>query len=396
MMRHVISKSRVAFLLAVVAAGLGCTARNRDADGMVPGSSIEGLAVYTAKRCDTCHSLPGEPRKLAPVLGEPTAGARSESDLLASLWNHAPSMRTTMDELAIGRPSIETAEMADLFALFYYLSVLDPAGDPERGRWLFLEKGCDSCHAASLGEEKKAGPALPFWSSHTTPARLAQAMWSHAAEMQTEMSRRGRPWTTLDGGDMADLVAYVAQVNRIATKKNFEFGDPRAGRTLFIAKRCSKCHSLPGAAPTTAPTVEEMSAGASRVGEMGALLWNHFPAMRERWDDSDRSRLHLSRQQMSDLFAFLFSLGYFDELGDAQRGRAVFESNHCTVCHEGAASRAVPLPTRGQDTNPIALATALWNHGEEMMDALAKAGIEWPMLSGPEVVDLLAYLRSRG
>ena len=51
---------------------------------------------------------------------------------------------------------------------------------------------------------------------------------------------------------------------------------------------------------------------------------------------------------------------------------------------------------QGQDTTPIALATALWNHGEEMMDALAKAGIEWPMLSGPEVVDLLAYLRSRG
>ncbi len=379
-------------LLLVVATGKGCATERATAPYLLPGDSFSGMGVFSSKGCRTCHSLPGEPRKLGPVLGGVPGRSYTEADIAASLWNHMPAMSHKMAELSLKHPPFTTTEMADLFAFLYYLSVLDPVGDASHGRWLFLEKGCDACHAVTLDGEPKVGPALPYWRAHTSPIRLAQAMWNHAVEMQSEMAPSGMPWVKLDKSDMADLVAYVRQVNKIAVEKPFLVGNQVRGRKVFVARGCADCHGVHRGENKVGPSLDEMNGAARRVGELGAVMWNHFPAMNALLGDSSSRRLRLSVAEMSDLFAYLFSVGYFDETGDPTRGRAVFVAKKCATCHKKGGAAGAPVGHLPGSMSLIALATALWNHGPQMMAATQKAGLDWPELTHDQILDLAAYL----
>ena len=68
---------------------------------------------------------------------------------------------------------------------------------------------------------------------------------------------------------------------------------------------------------------------------------------------------------------------------------------HCTQCHERgeAADSAGPsLSQLGVNATPVRMATAMWNHGETMLEQMTEAGISWPVFSDNEMVDLLAFL----
>ncbi len=329
------------------------------------------------------------------MLGGLPGRSYTEADIAASLWNHTPSMSHKMAELSLQHPPLSTTEMADLFAFLYYLSVLDPVGDADHGRWLFLEKGCDACHAVTLSGSPKAGPALPYWRAHTSPIRLAQAMWNHATEMQSQMAPSGMPWVKLGKSDMADIVAYVRRVNKIAVGKPFLVGDQLRGRGVFIAKGCADCHGVRRGEKKAGPSLEEMNGSARRVGELGAVMWDHFPTMNALLGDASSGRLGLNLPEMSDLFAYLFSVGYFDETGDPTKGRAVFVSKKCSTCHEERASAETQVHRLPGRMSLITLAAALWDHGPQMMAATQEAGLDWPELTSDQIVDLAAYLGTR-
>ena len=342
-----------------------------------------------------CHSLPDEPRKLGPMLGGLPGQSFTEADIAASLWNHAPSMSRKMAELSLEPPRFTTTEMADLFAFLYYLRVLDPEGSANRGRWLFLEKRCDTCHAVAVNESQKAGPALPYWTAHTSPIRLAQAMWNHATKMQSQMDPSDMPWVKLEKSDMADIVAYIRQVNTIAVDKQFFVGDQVRGRDVFTARGCADCHGVRRGEKEAGPSLEEMNGAARQIGELGAFMWNHFPTMSALLGDASSRQLRLSVTEMADLFAYLFSVGYFAETGDPTRGRAVFVSKRCSTCHEERGSAGTHVNQLPGRMSLIALATALWNHGPQMMAAIQRDGLDWPELTNDQIVDLGAYLETR-
>jgi len=360
---------------------------------LVPGDSQRGRAVFSSKGCATCHSLPGDPRtKIWPMLGDTKGERLTGAEIAARLWNHGPAMWSTMAKVLFQKTPFTGTEMADLFAFLYYLDLLDPPGDAVKGRWVFEQKGCANCHPMDLVETESAELSISYWSAHTDPIRLARAMWNHAPRMQPQISRKLGSWPELEETDMADLVAFVLNVNKIAEKKEFHLGDQARGRKLFRTKRCAECHRESREGGGVGPSIPEMKGVARSVGGLGGMMWNHFPKMNAMTDKTQVKWVSLRQGEMADLIAFLFSVGYFVEAGDPSKGREIFVSKRCSTCHEGPNSRGGNIRLPGGSISFVSIAVALWNHGPVMMESIQRAGLEWPMLTREQVVNLAAYL----
>src|SRR5512144_758982 len=140
-----------AFLLAAQAV---CTEVERTA---LPADPLAGRQIFLQKGCQGCHAVWGEGGSLGPDLGKEGVW-HSVMQLAGVLWNHSPEMIEKMRERRMSRPMISSAEMADLAAFLYFLNYFDAPGDPVRGKLLFSQKGCGTCHAVG-SSEARSGPA---------------------------------------------------------------------------------------------------------------------------------------------------------------------------------------------------------------------------------------------
>ena len=138
-------------------------------------------------------------------------------------------------------------------------------------------------------------------------------------------------------------------------------------------------------------------------------MWNHAPAMWTAMRQRNIQPAGLDEQQAADLFAFFYSMRFFEEEGDAARGKQVFTSHRCSTCHgidkplsAPEAPGAKPVSQWTTTSDPLDLVEAMWNHAPLMRAALARTaaakkhallGPEWPKLSGQEFADLLVYVR---
>ncbi len=176
---------------------------------------------------------------------------------------------------------------------------------------------------------------------------------------------------------------------------NFLVGDPHLGSELFQQKGCAQCHAINGVGGKIGPDLGNEQPVPSGLDEIVTAMWNHAPTMWERMRREKISYPELSYQEMAHLFAYLYTVRYLDEPGDADRGRGLFESKNCIRCHaiHGKGGTIGPeLSTVGADT-PIAWAQEMWNHAPAMEAELAKLNLSWPEFQGGEMNDLLAYVR---
>ncbi|HEU4369063.1 MAG TPA: c-type cytochrome [Methylomirabilota bacterium] len=172
--------------------------------------------------------------------------------------------------------------------------------------------------------------------------------------------------------------------------------DPLAGSRLFSAKGCVKCHAVSGIGGTIGPDLGRI-ARPRTFFDLAAGMWNHAPRMAERMRQLAIARPRLDARETGDLVGFLFSVDYFDPLGRPEVGRRLFADKRCVVCHQvgGAGGVIGPsLDALGQYASPIYLATAMWNHGPPMADAMRARRIPRPFFGGTELGDLLAYISS--
>ena len=88
-----------------------------------------------------------------------------------------------------------------------------------------------------------------------------------------------------------------------------EFGDPVAGAKLFVSKGCADCHSYGGQGGTDAPPLDFMAGhlSAREVANMSGRVWNHMPAMLERFKEEGVPLSTFADEQMADLVAYLHS-----------------------------------------------------------------------------------------
>jgi mono/diheme cytochrome c family protein len=96
-------------------------------------------------------------------------------------------------------------------------------------------------------------------------------------------------------------------------------GRPELGRSLFVDKGCVQCHKVGGTGGAVGPDLVALSARRSPI-EFAAAIWNKEPAMLKAMASQNVKVPQLSPEEMADLVAYLYSVGYFAGGGSIPRG----------------------------------------------------------------------------
>ncbi|MGD0578580.1 MAG: c-type cytochrome [Bryobacteraceae bacterium] len=87
-------------------------------------------------------------------------------------------------------------------------------------------------------------------------------------------------------------------------------------------------------------------------------------------------------------------------LGDAERGKALFQSLNCIVCHRvnGVGGGRAPDLGQGRERgfSPYDMAALMWNHAPAMWGAMAKQGVVRPALDEQQAADLFVFFYAAG
>ncbi|MBI3667561.1 MAG: c-type cytochrome [Acidobacteria bacterium] len=269
-----------------------------------PGDEARGERLFETKSCTRCHALRGEGGKIGPDLST-VSGVDTPIVWAQAMWNHAPAMEAGMRQLGLAWPKFEGGEMNDLLAYIREVSkgprresALLPA-DPDRGWKVFQSKSCLECHSVK-GHGGEVGPSLgPRPQFPPTLVQFAGLMWNHSPEMWRAMQAKGVPRPTLEGRDMADLIAFLYSL------RYFEpGGSPQAGEQLFARRGCSHCHGQRAEGSSRGPALRRSGADFTSIN-LAAGLWVHGPKMYQRTQELHLPWPALVESDVGDLVAFL-------------------------------------------------------------------------------------------
>jgi mono/diheme cytochrome c family protein len=271
---------------------------------------VDGRTLFDAF-CSACHGSRGEGRVLGGTAVEvaPAIGGASFVAIASDAF-----LRRTLRE---GRPdhrmppwgaSDSGLRPEEITAIIGYLRGLHPVPtsfddvsaseiDLTRGRSVF-EGTCTPCHG-DRGEGSAIGPPLAAADNPVTPRESAIYGTLMNGVEDTAMGT----FRTLDAGTLRALIGAVQTLDRVpASRKDWHprRGDPARGADLF-ARVCATCH------------------GARSEGRRAPAIQDpHFVAMAPdsfltasivRRHDRSRDELRRSPDEVSDLVAYLRSLG---------------------------------------------------------------------------------------
>ncbi len=194
------------------------------------------------------------------------------------------------------------------------------------------------------------------------------------------------------------LAAISALIAPVALLTGTEPADSQRGERLFETQSCIQCHRIEGKGGTTGPDLGKRIDRGFTPALLAASIWNHAPVMWTAIREKSVRPPDIDEQGAADLFAYFYSVRFFENPGDAGRGKQLFAQKHCTQCHGitgSNASEAPPVISWKSLGDPVALADAMWTHGGKMREAYAQRNIAWPELSGQNLTDILVYLRNQ-
>ncbi len=357
-------------------------------------SVLAGSRVFGAKGCADCHAIGGLGGTVGPDLGR-TQQSNSFFDFGAAMWNHLPRMATQMRGLGIEEPHVSPWEVGDLIAFLYWADYFDAPGDVARGQRLFATKQCVACHQVG-GAGGIAGPALDFLGDYGAPIQLAASMWNHSPQMNEAIRNMGLTRPTLSGAELTDLLAYLKTAAEGVPEHSLYVlpGHADLGRQVFAAKGCLQCHSVGGAGGGVGPNLAQRARHTS-LTSFAAAMWNKAPAMLAAIQRRGIQVPQLHAEEMADVVAYLYSVRYFGDAGDARRGRSHLRTKGCLACHalDGAAGgTASDLGAARRVGSPAAVIAALWNHLALHPDSLDRSD-QWPQLQPGDLADLTAFFQ---
>ena len=356
-----------------------------------------GARVFEDKGCVRCHTTnPADGGKPGPNLAN-SPRPRTFFDLAAALWNHAPQMAARMRTLSLPRPRLDAKESGDLSAFLFSIDYFGGRGRVDAGQRLFVEKRCVTCHAVGSAGGS-VGPPLDRMKAVASPIYLATLMWNHGPQMTDAMKARGVERPSFKAGELTDLIAYLDRASPPPAHGPVYVLPGRAdgGLRVFTEKRCIECHTIGGGGKPGTTNLSER-AGRKSVTEFAAAMWNKAPAMQAEMAKRGIQVPTIAVDEMADVVALLYSVQYFARSGDPAKGVAVATSKGCLGCHGLYGERGKPAgdlaTARGLET-PASILAGLWNHAFIDDPRPADARRELRRLSGDEMADLVAYLRS--
>ncbi len=171
-------------------------------------------------------------------------------------------------------------------------------------------------------------------------------------------------------------------------------GDAQRGQELFRVQNCVECHTVAGKGASS-PRGPDLGVRRGRdftPSSLATLMWNHAPAMWSAMEAQNVRREEMTDQNAADLFAFFYAAGFFEQPGDAGRGKALFSAKGCGACHTSGPGK--PVGEWQAVSDAISLAHQMWNHASYMQEAMAKKKMRRPALTAQELRDLCVYVLS--
>jgi mono/diheme cytochrome c family protein len=359
------------------------------------GDPAVGRRLFLERDCVRCHSVWGNGGTLGPDFAVVGAG-RSLYQLAGVFWNHTPRMIETVRDRGVEWPTFSETELADIISYIYYVKLFDEPGDPELGERWFSDKLCDQCHSLG-GSGGRLGPPLDSYAQYVAPVILAQGMWNHGPVMEAQQTSRGVALPTYQGGEIADMQAYIRQASSLQGRDVvlLQPPDPNVGSSLFRSKGCVTCHGANGRGTALGPDLR-VATQRLRVSEIAGRLLNHSSRMAAAMLAGGVTFPRFQGTQMADIIAYLYYLRFYEADGDGETGQALFVEKGCVGCHpfDGLISMGPDLSASQVVLTPFGLATAMWDHAPAMYDQIQAVDADWPRFEDDEMRDLSVYLRA--
>src|SRR5205807_526131 len=94
-------------------------------------------------------------------------------------------------------------EMRQILGYVWARQYLRGNGDSAKGKKVFAEKNCATCH------EGGAAPKLAKGKDAYSDVTMVSALWDHGPQMLAMMKQRNLPWPRFTAAQMSDLIAYL-------------------------------------------------------------------------------------------------------------------------------------------------------------------------------------------
>ncbi|HVP80214.1 MAG TPA: c-type cytochrome [Thermodesulfobacteriota bacterium] len=364
----------------------------------LPEDPTKGSRLFSSKGCARCHALKGEGGKIGPDFGRVDLG-NTPLEMVAKLWNHIPSMNVGMERVKMIKPDLTGQEFTEISTYLYFLKFFDEPGDATRGRSIFDEKRCGTCHLLA-GKGNEGEPGLDQFPQNITPVFLAQSIWNHGPAMIARMVALGVKWPTFEGTEMMDLLEYI----KLNAKGGKEIafitpGNPREGKRVFAAKGCIKCHAIRGQGGKEAADLgKKAKTFYKSLTQIASSMWNKGPTVLAKMGQTQLGIPKFAPKEMADLIAYLYFLHFIDEPGNPVNGKRIFSEFGCSKCHgfDGKPGELMTLSLSKYQKadSPMEIVAGTWDHSTGIEKAMADKGIPWPRFKRGELADLLEYIRA--
>ncbi len=201
------------------------------------------------------------------------------------------------------------------------------------------------------------------------------------------------------------LVLKFGSSSRLKNERmlsTFMAGDPHEGGRVFSDKGCGRCHAIAGIGGAQgggqARDLGKMPEETLSLNELATAMWNHAPEMWERMGREKFDYPRLNEEELTNLFAFLYTIRYVNEVGDPDRGEELFSSKGCIQCHaiQGRGQHIGPdLAENPSLQVPFIWAQEMWNHAPRMEELIRQKSLPWPKFADNEMIDLLSYVQNQ-
>jgi cytochrome c551/c552 len=358
------------------------------------GDPAAGKAVIESSGCLSCHSVNGNGNGTAGDLAlRVFSHQQSPAGTAAAMWNHAPEMWELMRTEGSQVSGVTRTEAEDVFAFFRSARYFDLRGEVIRGKKIFSEKGCASCHQlSSQVASAAAGPPVGEWKTLFDTAAWTSSLWNHAGTMLEDMERSGLDWPILSEQEMVDLLLYLrTSLKRRESINELTLSDASSGEAVFQKRGCAGCHTL-GQSSEGKVNLSDTARDARTMSGLAAVMWNHIPQMYGKKAEGNGDLDSLTPNQVASLASFFYFEGAFSEQGNPANGRKVFGKKGCGACHRNGVPEL--SPAGGERFNSPTMMSSVWTHGPSMLGEMENRSIDWPDFSEREMEDLIAYLNT--